>query len=94
MLGKLIPYGQIPFFWTRNYNKSLQYIGRGDGYKEIHITGDLKGTKFVAYYIDGDDNVIACSGMNKGPDILTLLEAMQQNMMPKASLIKSGDETP
>lgn len=20
MLGKLIPYGQIPFFWTRNFN--------------------------------------------------------------------------
>jgi NADPH-dependent 2,4-dienoyl-CoA reductase/sulfur reductase-like enzyme len=23
MLGKLIPYGNIPFFWTRQYNKSL-----------------------------------------------------------------------
>lgn len=23
MLGKMAPYGNIPFFWTRNYNKSL-----------------------------------------------------------------------
>ena len=23
MLGKVVPYGQIPFCWTRNYNKSL-----------------------------------------------------------------------
>lgn len=23
MMGKLIPYGQVPFFWTRNYNKSI-----------------------------------------------------------------------
>ena len=50
--------------------------------------------KFLAYYIDGDDNVLACAGMNKGKEILTLLEAMQQNMMPKASAIKSGDENP
>ena len=23
MLGKLIPYGEIPFFWTRNYNQTI-----------------------------------------------------------------------
>jgi len=23
MMGKMVPYGQIPFFWTRHYNKSL-----------------------------------------------------------------------
>ena len=23
MLGKMTPYGMIPFFWTRHYNKSL-----------------------------------------------------------------------
>lgn len=23
MLGKLVPYSTVPFFWTRHYNKSL-----------------------------------------------------------------------
>ena len=23
MLGKMVPYGSIPFFWTRHYNKAL-----------------------------------------------------------------------
>jgi len=23
MLGKMVPYGKIPFFWTRFYNKSI-----------------------------------------------------------------------
>mmetsp|Transcript_24189 Transcript_24189/g.27900 ORF Transcript_24189/g.27900 Transcript_24189/m.27900 type:complete len:524 (+) Transcript_24189:1-1572(+) len=27
MLGKQIPYDNIPFFWTRNYMKTLQYAG-------------------------------------------------------------------
>jgi len=44
MLGKLQPYGSLPFFWTRHYNKSLQYVGDGSvGFSDIHITGDLDG---------------------------------------------------
>ena len=30
MLGKLIPYGSVPFFWTRNYNKMIQYFFESD----------------------------------------------------------------
>jgi len=37
MLGKLVPYGSVPFFWTRNYNKSIQYCGNGAGATSIHI---------------------------------------------------------
>ena len=55
MLGKVLPYAAIPFFWTRNYNKSLQYAGNGSGFKDIHITGDLSEQKFVAYYINDRD---------------------------------------
>ena len=28
MLGKMVPYGNIPFFWTNHYMKGLQYIGK------------------------------------------------------------------
>lgn len=56
MLGKLIPYSSIPFFWTRHYNKSLQYIGAGEvGFEEIHYEGDVEKNKFIAYYINKDD---------------------------------------
>lgn len=36
MLGKMVPYGDIPFYWTRNYNKSVQYVGYASDYDEIH----------------------------------------------------------
>ena len=55
MLGKLIPYGTIPFFWTRNYNKSVQYCGNGDDATSVHIEGDVMANKFTAYYINDND---------------------------------------
>lgn len=29
MMSKYVPYGQIPFFWVRHYNKTCHYIGNG-----------------------------------------------------------------
>jgi hypothetical protein len=54
MLGKFVPYGQIPFFWTRHYNKSIHYVGSGE-YKEVYVQGDVSKNNFVAYYINEAD---------------------------------------
>lgn len=92
MLGKLVPYSTVPFFWTRHYNKSCQLVGTTQGHTEVHYTGDVAAQKFVAYYIDEKDRVVGACGM--GSDMMTLLEAIQQNVMPRGSEIKSGKETP
>lgn len=94
MLGKLIPYSYVPFFWTRHYNKSVQFVGTNEGHTEVHYSGDVAGQKFVAYYIDAKDRVIGACGMNNGQAILTIMEAIHQNVMPRGSEIKSGKETP
>ena len=93
MLGKLIPYGEIPFFWTRNYNKSIQYCGNGADATSHHIEGDVMAHKFVCYYINDEDKVVAVAAMGQAQALLTLKEAMQQGQMPKASAIKHGNET-
>ena len=77
MMGKLIPYGQIPFFWTRNYNKSVQYCGNGADATSMHIEGDVGASKFVAYYINDKDQVVAVAACGQGQAMLTLMEAMQ-----------------
>jgi len=94
MLGKMSPYGSIPFFWTRHYDKSLQYVGNGQGWSEVHITGDVKSNKFVAYYINAKDQVVAVAAQANASAALTMMEALGQNKMPSGSDIKSGKETP
>jgi apoptosis-inducing factor 3 len=92
MLGKMVPFGNIPFFWTRNYNKTLQYIGYAHEFDEVHIQGDIMANKFLAFYIK-DGKILAIAGQQMSSAILTFLEAMHQNQMPSADDIKSGRET-
>ena len=42
--------------------------------------------KFVAYFInEAEDKVVAVAAQGQGQALLTLMEALQQNQMPKAS---------
>jgi len=65
MQGKKISYSRTPFFWTRSYDTSTQYIGHCDDYDEVHIVGDYLADKFadnkyIAYYIkDGQIKAVA-----------------------------------
>ena len=92
MLDKDIPYENIPFFWTRNYNLTLQYTGYVRDYDEIHIDGDIAEKKFIAYYIK-DKHVRAAAALNKGPAIHIIKEALRLGIMPEAAKFKDGSET-
>jgi len=92
MLGKMVPFGNVPFFWTRNFNKTVQYIGYAQDFDEVHIEGDVMANKFVAYYIK-NGKILAVAGQQMSGAILTFMEAMHQNQMPSADDIKSGRET-
>jgi hypothetical protein len=51
-------------------------------------------TKFVAYYINDKDQIVAVASMGNPVASLTMFEAMNQNAMPSGSDLKSGKETP
>ncbi|EAS02251.1 pyridine nucleotide-disulfide oxidoreductase (macronuclear) [Tetrahymena thermophila SB210] len=89
MVGQKTPCGEIPFFWTRFWNKSLHYTGYAPNYDEVHIQGSLDKLEFVAWYIK-NDRVVAVSAMNKGPVAMVVNEAMKQNVMPSGTEIKNN----
>lgn len=74
MLGKMLPYGATPFFWTTHYGKGLQYVGNAQTWDEIHVDGDIKDHKFLAYFIKGD-KVMAAAAQGRSTDLLTVFEA-------------------
>ncbi|CDW77535.1 nad-dependent dehydrogenase [Stylonychia lemnae] len=92
MLNKSVPYGNIPFLWTFHYGHYIQYVGYAFEFDEVYVQGNLEDQDFLAYYIK-DDRILAVAGESRPLEIVTYLEAMQQNIMPSASDIKSGKET-
>eukprot|EP00347_Sterkiella_histriomuscorum_P021448 403333940 len=79
MLGLNKAYNRVPFFWTRHYNQSIQYVGYATAFDEVHVQGNVeKGEPFIAYYIQ-NDKVLAASGLFKSDAIMTCLEALQRN---------------
>lgn len=91
MLGKMTPYGNVPFFWTRHYNKTIQYVGNARSWDSIHIEGSPRKNDFLALYIK-DNKVLAATGQGRSSDVLTIMEALQQNELPPADqLIANPD---
>jgi hypothetical protein len=41
MVGTPTPLANVPFFWTRHWDKVLLYSGVGQGFDEVFVDGDL-----------------------------------------------------
>ncbi|CAD7086655.1 unnamed protein product [Hermetia illucens] len=77
MADKMQELKAVPFFWTVLFGKSIRYSGHGRP-NEIHIEGDLKELKFVAFYYDQDGNVIAMASCQRDPVVAQFAELQSQ----------------
>jgi NADPH-dependent 2,4-dienoyl-CoA reductase/sulfur reductase-like enzyme/nitrite reductase/ring-hydroxylating ferredoxin subunit len=93
MLGKKIPYNEIPYFWTMVFGKSLRYVGNvgseGATFDNVIIEGDLIKGEFVAYYTKAD-RVAAVATVGRDPVAVACGELMRLNLMPSVAEIQLG----
>lgn len=64
MLGKSASYDRLPYFFTDQYDLGMEYTGFAalGEYARVVVRGDVAKREFVAFWIDGDNRVLA--GMN------------------------------
>ena len=43
-------YDRLPYFYSDQYDVSLEYVGHAESADEVVIRGDLEGRKFIAFY--------------------------------------------
>ncbi len=67
--GKDLPYNQIPWFWSDQYEVKLQTAGMCHGYDQVLLRGDQEARKFSASYLD-DGVLIAIDAVNSPADFL------------------------
>ncbi|MEX0426249.1 NAD(P)/FAD-dependent oxidoreductase [Nocardioides sp. DS6] len=78
MLGQDVAYDWLPYFYTDQFEFSMEYVGRGSASDEVVVRGDQGGSQFIAYWLqDGPDGKRVTAGMNVGIwDVNQVLRAM------------------
>lgn len=62
MLGKPQEYTELPYFFTDQYDLGMEYVGYAPDYERMVTRGDVAGREFTAFWLDGENRVLA--GMN------------------------------
>ncbi|BBX73428.1 FAD-dependent oxidoreductase [Mycobacterium shinjukuense] len=62
MLGTPGVYAELPYFYTDQYDLGMEYVGHAPGVERVVFRGDVAGREFLAFWLDGDNRVLA--GMN------------------------------
>src|SRR5712692_7486000 len=68
MLGRGEPYAPVPFFWSDQYDLTLQYVGHASGQDETVLRGDVGSRKFLVFYLR-DGRLRAALGINRHRDV-------------------------
>jgi len=68
MLGENEPYGEIPWFWSDQFEHNLQYAGFHTEWDELVVRGSTEERNFVAFY-RRDGRVLAAVAINRGRDL-------------------------
>jgi NADPH-dependent 2,4-dienoyl-CoA reductase/sulfur reductase-like enzyme len=64
MLGEAGEYDELPYFFTDQYDLGMEYVGHAPHgrYASVVTRGDVDNREFLAFWLDGDNKVLA--GMN------------------------------
>jgi 3-phenylpropionate/trans-cinnamate dioxygenase ferredoxin reductase component len=81
MLGKPGEYDELPYFFTDQYDLGMEYVGHAPRFERVVFRGDVAGREFVAFWLDGDNRVLA--GMNVNIwDVLDDVKALIRSKTP------------
>ena len=67
--GKPVPYAEVPWFWSDQYDLKLQIAGMGDPEDELILRGDPAHRSFSALHLRAG-RLVAIDCVNRGADFL------------------------
>ena len=92
MAGKPKAFTAVPFFWTTQFDATLNYVGHAKGWDEIIFQGDVQKQDFLAFYVK-DYKVLAVAGMNRDRDLAFIEELIRLNRMPSITRLREGQDS-
>jgi NADPH-dependent 2,4-dienoyl-CoA reductase/sulfur reductase-like enzyme/nitrite reductase/ring-hydroxylating ferredoxin subunit len=90
MLGQQMRYDSVPFFWTTQFDATLNYVGHAAGWDTIHYQGQADKKEFLAFYIK-DGAISAVAGMNRDRELAEWEEKFRLGRVPSPKeLVREG----
>lgn len=89
MAGRDTEFDGVPFFWTRQLDAALLYVGHASSWDEVIFKGDLDAHDFLAFYVEGG-RVAAVAGMNRDREVAAAEELLRTGRMPSPERIRAG----
>lgn len=90
MAGKEEPYQLVPFFWSNQQGKRINYIGHATTFDDIiYESNPETDESFLALYSQGG-KIVAAAGLKRDQDIIAIRELMQENRMPSVEAVRKG----
>ncbi|HEY7184501.1 MAG TPA: FAD-dependent oxidoreductase [Blastocatellia bacterium] len=89
MAGRTISYDSVPFFWTRQFDAGLLYVGHVTNWDEIILQGDVSTQNFLAFYVKGN-RVQAVAGMNHDRELAVVEGLMREDRMPTPDQLRGS----
>jgi NADPH-dependent 2,4-dienoyl-CoA reductase/sulfur reductase-like enzyme len=91
MLGGREPFTAVPFFWSRHYDVSIQYVGHATGWDSLEIEGSIAARDCFVRYVRGG-KVIAVAAI--GREVETLRWEAQMEAEARAAHSVSSEPAP
>jgi 3-phenylpropionate/trans-cinnamate dioxygenase ferredoxin reductase subunit len=90
MLGEKAPYDEVPFFWTKQYDTSLKYVGSARSWDALVYRGNVESGDFLAgFYEKG--RLLAAVGSGRAKDVIRLGEILKEGgTVPQERLQDEG----
>lgn len=79
MCGKTMPYGQVPWFWSDQYNYRLHMVGIPSENAQTVIRGSVEDGKFSVLFFY-DDQLVACHAVNRPADYMNCRKILENNI--------------
>lgn len=90
MAGKEISYHSVPFFWSDQQGKQINYVGHVSAIDDIIYDGNPETDEsFLVLYVQ-NGAIGAAAGLYRDQDIIAIRELMQEGRMPSVADVTKG----
>ncbi|MEV4108542.1 FAD-dependent oxidoreductase [Nonomuraea sp. NPDC049695] len=91
MLGQDVVYDRIPYFYTDQYELSMEFSGDIEGYDEIVYRGEPESLEFIAYWLRGG-RVIAGMNVNVWDVVDEIQELIRSGVIVDQKELSTGSQ--